>query len=87
MFQIFYFYYPIAHYDNFYFLFYPIQNCLELAEAIRELQESTAALTSDSVSQASRTSLQCSSGYGTMNSTPSGSEDTIASGGKSSQTS
>lgn len=59
------------------------QNSLELAAAIRELEESTAALQStyDSSSHTSHTSLQCSSGYATMNSTPSGSEDTIASGG------
>lgn len=59
------------------------QNSLELAAAIRELEESTAALNStyDSTSHTSHTSLQCSSGYATMNSTPSGSEDTIASGG------
>ncbi|XP_067651224.1 protein MTSS 1-like isoform X4 [Haliotis asinina] len=58
------------------------QNSLELAEAIRELEASTAALecTYDTQSHTSHTSLQCSSGYGTMNSTPSGSEDTIASG-------
>ena len=36
----------------------------------------------DAESYTSKTSLQCSSGYGTMNSTPAGSEDTIASGGK-----
>ena len=36
----------------------------------------------DTESYTSKTSLQCSSGYGTMNSTPAGSEDTIASGGK-----
>ncbi|XP_076470702.1 uncharacterized protein LOC143300712 isoform X3 [Babylonia areolata] len=55
------------------------QNSLELAAAIRELEESTAALQS-TYDSASHTSLQCSSGYATMNSTPSGSEDTIASG-------
>uniref|UniRef100_A0A0B7A4B2 IMD domain-containing protein n=1 Tax=Arion vulgaris TaxID=1028688 RepID=A0A0B7A4B2_9EUPU len=78
---------------------------LELAKAIRELEVSTAALTSaydsdaysavnnhtavtsstsaacDTDSYTSKMSLQCSSGYGTMNSTPAGSEDTIASGG------
>ncbi|RUS86846.1 hypothetical protein EGW08_005383 [Elysia chlorotica] len=111
---------------------------LELAKAIRELEASTAALTSaydtppqepsyapaptqaplisgpppppsaqfqtapppsatsagsrnsnggvafDTESYTSKTSLQCSSGYGTMNSTPAGSEDTIATGGISS---
>ncbi|GFO34756.1 metastasis suppressor protein 1 [Plakobranchus ocellatus] len=35
----------------------------------------------DAESYTSKTSLQCSSGYGTMNSTPASSEDTIASGG------
>ncbi|XP_036362798.1 protein MTSS 1 isoform X28 [Octopus sinensis] len=61
------------------------QNSLELA--IKELEATTAALTShyeepttNAVTTTSRTSLQCSSGYGTMNSTPAGSEDTIASG-------
>ncbi|XP_064599355.1 protein MTSS 1-like isoform X2 [Liolophura sinensis] len=61
-----------------------LQNSLELAEAIRELEASTAALTTaydqPDGSNASRGSLQCSSGYGTMNSTPSGSEDTITTG-------
>ena len=59
------------------------QNSLELAEAIRELEASTAALnhTYDSVSHSS---LHCSSGYATMDSTPTGSDDTIASGGGSS---
>ena len=59
------------------------QNSLELAAAIKELEESTAALNYnyDTESQASQSSLQCSSGYGTMNSTPASSEDTIASGG------
>ncbi|XP_033754842.1 protein MTSS 1-like isoform X3 [Pecten maximus] len=58
------------------------QNSLELAEAIKELEASTAALQSsyDTSSTTSQNSLQCSSGYGTMNSTPSGSKDTIASG-------
>ena len=36
----------------------------------------------DSDSYTSKSSLQCSSGYGTMASTPAGSEDTIASGGE-----
>ena len=60
------------------------QNSLELAAAIKELEESTAALNYnyDTESQASQSSLQCSSGYGTMNSTPASSEDTIASGGR-----
>ncbi|KAL3860567.1 hypothetical protein ACJMK2_010677 [Sinanodonta woodiana] len=59
------------------------QNSMELAAAIRELEASTAALQStyDTDSQNSCFSLQCSSGYGTMNSTPANSEDTIASGG------
>ncbi|XP_060071624.1 protein MTSS 2-like isoform X2 [Ylistrum balloti] len=59
------------------------QNSLELAEAIKELEASTAALQSsyDSSSTTSQNSLQCSSGYGTLNSTPSGSKDTISSGG------
>ncbi|KAL8603307.1 hypothetical protein ACOMHN_054003 [Nucella lapillus] len=68
------------------------QNSLELAAAIRELEESTAALQStydptshtslqSTYDSTSHASLQCSSGYATMNSTPSGSEDTIASGG------
>lgn len=60
------------------------QNSLELAAAIKELEASTAALEcsySDST-QASQSSLNSSSGYGTMNSTPAVSEDTIASGGK-----
>ncbi|KAL5021786.1 hypothetical protein ScPMuIL_000941 [Solemya velum] len=58
------------------------QNTTELADAIRELQASTAALqcSIDGESVTSQTSLQCSSGYGTMNSTPSGSEDTIPTG-------
>ncbi|XP_025115085.1 MTSS1-like protein isoform X4 [Pomacea canaliculata] len=58
------------------------QNSLELAAAIRELEESTAALQStyDASNHTSHSSLQCSSGYATMNSTPSSSEDTIASG-------
>ncbi|KAK6185085.1 hypothetical protein SNE40_007400 [Patella caerulea] len=62
------------------------QNSMELAQAIRELEESTAALESTyepataSSYNASHASLQCSSGYATMNSTPSGSEDTIPSG-------
>ncbi|XP_045194003.2 protein MTSS 2-like isoform X2 [Mercenaria mercenaria] len=58
------------------------QNSLELAAAIKELEASTAALEcsySDST-QASQSSLNSSSGYGTMNSTPAVSEDTIASG-------
>lgn len=64
------------------------QNSLELAKAIKVLEASTAALKCpteeppSSAAATSRTSLQCSSGYGTMNSTPAGSEDTIASGGK-----
>lgn len=60
------------------------QNNLELAAAIRELEASTAALQStygDTSSHTSHSSLQCSSGYATMNSTPCSSEDTIASGG------
>ncbi|XP_021359521.1 metastasis suppressor protein 1-like isoform X4 [Mizuhopecten yessoensis] len=59
------------------------QNSLELAEAIKELEASTAALQStyDMPSMASQNSLQCSSGYSTMDSTPAGSKDTIASGG------
>ncbi|XP_021359519.1 metastasis suppressor protein 1-like isoform X2 [Mizuhopecten yessoensis] len=58
------------------------QNSLELAEAIKELEASTAALQStyDMPSMASQNSLQCSSGYSTMDSTPAGSKDTIASG-------
>ncbi|CAL1546265.1 unnamed protein product [Lymnaea stagnalis] len=72
---------------------------LELAKAIRELEASTAALTSaydndsystteagppeaaayDTESYTSKTSLHCSSGYGTMDSTPATSEDTIPS--------
>lgn len=62
------------------------QNSLELAKAIKVLEASTAALKCpteeppSSAAATSRTSLQCSSGYGTMNSTPAGSEDTIASG-------
>ena len=65
---------------------------MELAKAIQELEASTAALQStydnDTTAQVkydsntSQSSLQCSSGYGTMNSTPAGSEDTIATGGK-----
>jgi hypothetical protein len=54
-------------------------NSQELADAIRDLEESTAALQS---SYESRSSLQCSSGYGTMSNTPANSEDTIASGGR-----
>ncbi|XP_023933421.1 MTSS1-like protein [Lingula anatina] len=52
----------------------------ELADAIRELEASTAALETtyeQNNCAISHASLQCSSGYGTMNSTPSGSEDTI----------
>ncbi|GAB1601197.1 protein MTSS 1-like isoform X21 [Argonauta hians] len=67
------------------------QNSLELA--IKELEATTAALTShyeeptaNAVTNTSRTSLQCSSGYGTMDSTPAGSEDTIASGDSISMT-
>ena len=60
------------------------QNSMELAAAIKELEASTAALNYnyDTESQASQSSLQCSSGYGTMNSTPATSADTIASGGR-----
>ncbi|CAH1779343.1 unnamed protein product [Owenia fusiformis] len=62
-------------------------NSLELAAAIKELEESTAALTmaydgaepAPESSRDSQASLQCSSGYGTMTSTPSGSEDMVAS--------
>ncbi|CAC5400922.1 MTSS1 [Mytilus coruscus] len=59
------------------------QNSMELAKAIQELEASTAALQCnyETSSNASQHSLQCSSGYGTMNSTPSSSEDTIATGG------
>lgn len=59
------------------------QNSMELAKAIQELEASTAALACnyETFSNASQHSLQCSSGYGTMNSTPSSSEDTIATGG------
>ncbi|VDI65925.1 metastasis suppressor protein 1 [Mytilus galloprovincialis] len=59
------------------------QNSMELAKAIQELEASTAALACnyETSSNASQHSLQCSSGYGTMNSTPSSSEDTIATGG------
>ncbi|CAC5400921.1 MTSS1 [Mytilus coruscus] len=58
------------------------QNSMELAKAIQELEASTAALQCnyETSSNASQHSLQCSSGYGTMNSTPSSSEDTIATG-------
>ncbi|XP_060566052.1 protein MTSS 2-like isoform X2 [Ruditapes philippinarum] len=58
------------------------QNSLELAAAIKELEASTAALESSYTdnTQASQSSLNSSSGYGTMNSTPAISEDTIASG-------
>ncbi|XP_076112602.1 uncharacterized protein LOC143080582 isoform X2 [Mytilus galloprovincialis] len=58
------------------------QNSMELAKAIQELEASTAALACnyETSSNASQHSLQCSSGYGTMNSTPSSSEDTIATG-------
>ncbi|XP_064640271.1 protein MTSS 2-like isoform X3 [Lineus longissimus] len=52
-------------------------NSQELADAIRDLEASTAALQS---SYESRSSLQCSSGYGTMSNTPANSEDTIAGG-------
>ena len=57
---------------------------MELAAAIKELEASTAALENsyEAEKQASQASLQCSSGYGTMSSTPAGSEDTIASGGR-----
>ncbi|XP_063441011.1 protein MTSS 1-like isoform X6 [Mytilus trossulus] len=59
------------------------QNSMELAKAIQELEASTAALACnyETSSNASQHSLQCSSGYGTMNSTPSSSEDAIATGG------
>lgn len=76
--------------DTICLLLQKLQNSLELAEAIRELEASTAALTTaydqPDGSNASRGSLQCSSGYGTMNSTPSGSEDTITTGGMSDTT-
>ena len=63
----------------------PIQrkeNSIELAKAIQELEASTAALTCtyETSSNTSQNSLQCSSGYCTMNSTPASSEDTIAIG-------
>ncbi|XP_056003549.1 uncharacterized protein LOC125657234 isoform X14 [Ostrea edulis] len=59
------------------------RNTIELAKAIQELEASTAALQStyDGDSNTSQHSLQCSSGYGTMNSTPANSQDTIAMGG------
>ncbi|XP_056003520.1 protein MTSS 1-like isoform X4 [Ostrea edulis] len=58
------------------------RNTIELAKAIQELEASTAALQStyDGDSNTSQHSLQCSSGYGTMNSTPANSQDTIAMG-------
>ncbi|KAK3086144.1 hypothetical protein FSP39_014225 [Pinctada imbricata] len=56
------------------------QNSVELAKAIQELEASTAALQSTYDGNTSQTSLHSSSGYGTMNSTPAGSEDTIATG-------
>ncbi|XP_074644501.1 protein MTSS 1-like isoform X15 [Tubulanus polymorphus] len=56
-------------------------NSNELADAIKELEASTAALQSSYESHAtSQSSLQCSSGYGTMNNTPACSEDTIPAG-------
>ena len=65
------------------FFFQRKQNSIELAKAIQELEASTAALTCtyETSSNTSQNSLQCSSGYGTMNSTPASSEDTIAIGG------
>ncbi|XP_059156664.1 uncharacterized protein LOC131941431 isoform X2 [Physella acuta] len=58
---------------------------LELAKAIRELEASTAALTSaydsETMVSESKTSLPSSSGYGTMNSTPASSQDPLTSGG------
>lgn len=59
------------------------RNTLELQAAIKELEASTAALEGNysDARQPSQASLQGSSGYGTMNSTPAGSKDTIASGG------
>lgn len=61
------------------------RNTMELAKAIQELEASTAALQStyDGDSSTSQHSLQCSSGYGTMNNTPAHSQDTIAMGGES----
>ncbi|XP_078337589.1 protein MTSS 2-like isoform X3 [Crassostrea virginica] len=58
------------------------RNTIELAKAIQELEASTAALQStyDGDSSTSQHSLQCSSGYGTMNNTPANSQDTIAMG-------
>ncbi|XP_065936240.1 protein MTSS 1 isoform X7 [Magallana gigas] len=58
------------------------RNTMELAKAIQELEASTAALQStyDGDSSTSQHSLQCSSGYGTMNNTPAHSQDTIAMG-------
>lgn len=55
---------------------------MELAKAIQELEASTAALQSTYDTSNSQHSLQCSSGYGTMNNTPASSQDTIATGGK-----
>ncbi|XP_062619165.1 protein MTSS 1-like isoform X9 [Saccostrea cucullata] len=59
------------------------RNTIELARAIQELEVSTAALEStyEGDSSTSQHSLQCSSGYGTMNNTPANSQDTIAMGG------
>lgn len=59
------------------------RNTMELAKAIQELEASTAALQStyDGDSSTSQHSLQCSSGYSTMNNTPAHSQDTIAMGG------
>uniref|UniRef100_A0A8W8KG30 IMD domain-containing protein n=1 Tax=Magallana gigas TaxID=29159 RepID=A0A8W8KG30_MAGGI len=58
------------------------RNTMELVKAIQELEASTAALQStyDGDSSTSQHSLQCSSGYGTMNNTPAHSQDTIAMG-------
>ncbi|XP_061189761.1 protein MTSS 2-like isoform X3 [Saccostrea echinata] len=58
------------------------RNTIELARAIQELEVSTAALEStyEVDSSTSQHSLQCSSGYGTMNNTPANSQDTIAMG-------
>ncbi|XP_076449389.1 uncharacterized protein LOC143285839 [Babylonia areolata] len=55
------------------------QNSMELAEAIRELEQSTAALHS-TYDTDSYSSAQGSSGYATMDSTPSSSDDVIPPG-------
>lgn len=75
--------------DKIIYFFLQIQQntSLELAKAIRELEASTAALTSaydsETMVSESKTSLPSSSGYGTMNSTPASSQDPLTSGGKS----